>query len=320
MREPWVDELVGTGDSIRELFDARLRQELSARWTESGEEFISLEPDDVARDRSSRRWLAVPALAAAVTLAVVAMIVVSNDPAVTNDTTVRSTVPEPSPVDVDDIAGLTWLVSDVDDQTPRYDAPWFLLLPDGRLEGFDGCNRYFGEYELTDSVLTVGDRFARSGYPCEEASWIGTMLASGAVRLGDDLTTAGRRKRLFDGETEDIEMRAIAVESLPASETSVVGTYFDFGSKRTVELGDGGAVGLKGVERCGEIGRWQIDDGHLVIRNTVPDADVVCRGAAINGRGGVVAGGSILISSNVEGRLREVVTLVRLDKYEVVAD
>ncbi|MGI9615944.1 MAG: META domain-containing protein [Acidimicrobiales bacterium] len=65
----------------------------------------------------------------------------------------------------DDRDGSSWQMTNLvveDSMTPAVDGPSVTIsFDDGTVQGFGGCNNYFGDYESAEGPLLFGDLFGR---------------------------------------------------------------------------------------------------------------------------------------------------------------
>lgn len=327
MRERWVDDVVGPGEAMPPRFDERLRDELSAMWVDAAE-FVPI--DRVERDhRSPGRWRR-GSLAAAAVAGITVAAVVTRDPSVTRDAvhgpapalnTTFDSLPGPvEPITREAVVDVTWLVDSIDAQPPESEPAWFRLEADGTVRGFDGCSRYGADFTLDGAQLRVGrsDDFSQDG--CRDLDWHSTRIASGTLTLaGGQLIAPGTDSSEEGAAPNDVELRAMGIETLPAVAASVPGRYVDQTITHEILFRADGTIVEPGADGCGQIGRWSLDDG-LVVESDVDAANDRCGALAVDGRGGITDGGTIFVFNTIDDRLPKITTFRLFDTVVAMYD
>ena len=128
--------------------------------------------------------------------------------------------------------GTAWVLVSLADRAVLPDAKPTAQFTAGRVQGTDGCNRYFSTYTQTEAAIQVGERGGMSMMACPPA------VMQQAEAFMESLTSA-RSVRLVEGQLEllgaaDVVLATFAEQSRSLAGTSWSVTVFNNGRQAAV--------------------------------------------------------------------------------------
>ena len=138
----------------------------------------------------------------------------------------------PSAAAAPDLDGTAWVLESLADRAVLPDAKPTARFADGRVQGTDGCNRYFAAYTQTETSLQVDERGGMSMMACPPA----VMQQADAFM---EALTSARSIRLAEGRLEllgaaDVTLAAFTEQSRSLAGTSWRVTAFNNGRQAAV--------------------------------------------------------------------------------------
>jgi heat shock protein HslJ len=122
-----------------------------------------------------------------------------------------------SSADAPDLNGTAWVLASLPGQTLLADAVPTAQFEGGRVQGTDGCNRYFAPYTRTGSALQVGERGGMTMMACPPAV---TRQAEAFMKA----LTGARSYRVADSRLQLLAADGAVLATLAAQPKSLAGT------------------------------------------------------------------------------------------------
>lgn len=193
-----------------------------------------------------------------------------------------------SSAEAPDLDRTAWVLASLPGQTLLADPVPTAQFEGGRVQGTDGCNRYFAPYTRTGSALQVGERGGMTMMACPPAVMKQAEAFMGALKGARSYRVAGGRLELLGAD--GTVLAAFAAQSRSLAGTSWRVTGFNNGRKAvvsplagtdlTMEFGDDGRVG--GSAGCNRFNApYTADGSKLVIERAVLTRGICAKPAGV---------------------------------------